>query len=83
MALGIESLFVMFIVAKTRDGRWDELRRFALMAGAFLVYAWIGFLTDISLHGTADLIGHSIIAALLCAVLVVIGVRVKTQSVEP
>jgi hypothetical protein len=80
LALGIEALFVMFIVAKARDGRWDELRRFSLMAGAFLVYAWIGFLTDISLHGTGDLIGHSIIAALLCALLVVIGVRVKTQS---
>jgi hypothetical protein len=52
------------------------------MAGAFLVYAWIGFLTDISLHGTADLIGHSIIAALLCTALVVIGVRVKKRSVE-
>jgi len=73
----VEALFVAFVIAQTRNGSWDEPRRFALMAGAFLVYAWIGFLTDISLHGTADLIGHSIIAALLCAVLVVIGVRVK------
>ena len=82
LELFVEALFVAFVVAQTRNGRWDEPRRFALMAGAFLVYAWIGFLTDISLHGTADLIGHSIVAALLCAVLVVIGVRVKTQSVE-
>jgi hypothetical protein len=80
LALGIEALFAVFVVAKTRDGTWDEPRRFALMAGAFLVYAWIGFLTDISLHGKADLIGHSIIATLLCALLAVIGVRVKTQS---
>jgi len=71
----------MFIIGKTRNGTWDELRRFALMAGAFLVYAWIGFLTDISLHGTADLVGHSIIAAILCAALVVIGVRVEKRSV--
>jgi hypothetical protein len=67
LALGIEAVFAVFVVAKTRDGTWDEPRRFALMAGAFLVYAWIGFLTDISLHGTADLVGHSIIAAILCA----------------
>jgi hypothetical protein len=80
LELGIELLFVAFIVAQTRRGAWDEPRRFALVAGAFLVYAWIGFLTDISLHGTADLIGHSIIAALLCAVLVVIGVRAQTRN---
>jgi len=81
LALGIEAVFAVFVVAKTRDGTWDEPRRFALMAGAFLVYAWIGFLTDISLHGTADLVGHSIIAAILCAALVVIGVRVEKRSV--
>ena len=83
LALGIEALFVAFVIAKTRDGAWSEPRRFALMAGAFLVYAWIGFLTDISLHGSADLVGHSIIAALLCAVLTVIGVRViKPSAIE-
>jgi hypothetical protein len=80
LELGLVALFVVFVVANTRDGRWDEPRRYALAAGAFLVYAWIGFLTDISLHGTADLIGHSIIAALLCAVLVLIGVRVARSG---
>jgi uncharacterized membrane protein YeaQ/YmgE (transglycosylase-associated protein family) len=51
----------------------------AMIAG-LCVAAWIGFLTDISLHGMADLIGHSFIAALLCAVLLVIGVRVRTRT---
>ncbi len=75
LALGIVGLFVAFIVAQTRNGKWGEPRRFALVAGAFMVYAWIGFETDVALHGAADLAGHSIIAALLCAVVVLIGVR--------
>ena len=75
LSLGIEVAFAALVFAWTRGGRWDEPRRFALMAGGFLVYAWIGFETDISLHGRSDLAGHSAIAALLCAVLVTIGVR--------
>ena len=76
LMLGIEVLFVAFVIARTRDGRWDERRRFALMAGAFLVYVWVGFETDISLHGAGDLVGHSVIAVLLCMVLAVAGVKV-------
>jgi hypothetical protein len=77
LALGIEALFVGFIIARTRNGQWDEPRRFALATGAFLVYAWIGFQTDLNLHGTADLVGHSIIVAVLCATVAVIGMRIK------
>jgi len=80
LALGIEALFVAFIVARTRSGAWGEPRRFALVAGAFLVYAWIGYPTDMSLHGKADLVGHSIIAALMCAVLGVVGIRVRQRG---
>jgi len=80
LSLGIEALFVVLVHAWTRGGRWDEPRRFALTAGGFLVYAWIGFETDISLHGRSDLVGHSLIAGLLCMVLVIIGVRVARRS---
>jgi hypothetical protein len=80
LSLGIVAVFVLLVFAWTRGGRWDEPRRFALTAGGFLVYAWIGFETDISLHGRADLLGHSLIAALLCLVLVTIGVRVARSS---
>jgi FtsH-binding integral membrane protein len=80
LSLGIVALFVLSVIAWTRGGRWDEPRRFALTAGGFLVYAWIGFETDISLHGRADLAGHSLIAGLLCLVLVTIGVRVARSS---
>jgi hypothetical protein len=82
LALGIEALFLAFIFAQTRRGRWSEPRRFATAAGAFLVYAWIGFQTDLTLHGRTDLAGHSIIVALLCMVLILIGVR-ALQAVEP
>jgi hypothetical protein len=80
LALGIAALFIAFIVAQTRQGQWDEPRRFALAAGAFMVYAWIGFQTDLALHGEADLVGHSILAALLFVVLVLIGVRANRRS---
>jgi len=82
LSLGIEAAFAALVFAWTRGGRWDEPRRFALMAGGFLVYAWIGFETDISLHGESDLAGHAVIAALLCAVLVTIGVRVR-RGIRP
>ncbi|HEV8444047.1 MAG TPA: hypothetical protein VGQ27_11235 [Steroidobacteraceae bacterium] len=75
LSIGVEALFVALVFAWTRGGRWDERRRFALMAGGFLVYAWIGFETDISLHGRADLAGHALLATLLCAALGLIGLR--------
>jgi hypothetical protein len=80
LELGVMAAFVAFLIAATRDGRWSESRRFALPAGAFLVYAWIGFLTDIDLHGKDDLAGHTILAALLCIALVMIGLRVRRQT---
>jgi hypothetical protein len=48
----------------------------------WIVRRGIGFPTDIALHGKADLAGHSIIAALMCIVLVMIGVRVNQRSRE-
>jgi hypothetical protein len=80
LMLAIAVSFIAFVVARTRTGSWDEPRRFALAAGAFAVYAWIGFQTDLALHGEADLPGHSILAALLCTVLVLIGVRAHRRS---
>jgi len=82
LELAVLAAFVGFVVAQTRTGRWSESRRFALPAGAFLVYAWIGFLTDINLHGKADLVGHTILAALLCVALVAIGMRVRAHGLR-
>jgi hypothetical protein len=79
LSLGIAAAFIMFLVTRTR-GRWDESRRFALAAGAFMVYAWIGFQTDLALHGAADLVGHSILAAVIFAVVVLIGVRANRRG---
>lgn len=75
LSLFILAAFLAFVIARTRTGRWNEPRRFALMAGAFMVYAWIGFETDVSLHGRGDLVGHSILAVLMCILLVAAGVR--------
>ncbi|MBW8734284.1 MAG: hypothetical protein JF571_08270, partial [Asticcacaulis sp.] len=64
-----EALFVAFMAAFTLGRSWTPVQRFALMAGGLMVYAWVGFLTDMQLHGAADLPAHTVIAAafvLLC-----------------
>jgi hypothetical protein len=75
--LAIEVLFVAFVIVRRRAGAWNEAQRFALMAGALLVYVWRGFGTDLRLHGAGELVGHSILAALACVLLVVIGMRTR------
>jgi hypothetical protein len=45
-----------------------------------VVYAWIGFETDVALHGRADLAGHSVIAALMCLLLVAVGIRASRAA---
>lgn len=75
LLVGTAALFAAFVFAQSRNGGWDERRRFALMAGAFMVYVWIGFATDIALHGNSDLAAHSVLAVLMCALLMVVGLR--------
>ena len=66
----LEAAFVAFMIMFTRGKAWSDIQRFALMAGGLFVYIWVGFGTDISLHGAADLPAHAVIAGLfvlLCA----------------
>ena len=68
--VALEVVFVAFMVVFTRGKAWTDVQRFALMAGGLLVYVWVGFGTDIDLHGAADLPAHAVIAGLfviLCA----------------
>lgn len=78
--LGIEALFVAFMVVFTRGKTWSDVQRFALMAGGFCTYVWVGFLTDVQLHGAADTTAHAILAAVMCAVLAFAGYRVVTDK---
>jgi len=73
--LAVIGTFVVFMVL-LRDRAWSARHRFALTAGAFAVYVWKGFETDWLLHGRGDLAGHSVIAMIGCALLVIIGRRV-------
>jgi hypothetical protein len=82
LSLATVGLFVGLVLTWTRHGRWSESRRFALMAGAFMVYVWIGFQTDLSLHGSQDLIGHSVIAAVLVAMLAAAGWRASRNDLH-
>jgi len=60
--LGIEALFVAFMIVFTRGRAWSDTQRWAMMAGGLMVYAWCGFGTDIDLHGAPDLPAHVILA---------------------
>ncbi len=58
-----EALFVAFMAVFTFGRSWTPAKRFAVMAGGLMVYVWVGFLTDMNLHGKADLAAHAGIAA--------------------
>ena len=66
--LGLEILFVAYLMRFTGGRVWSDLQRFSLMAGGMCVYIWVGFGTDVSLHGVADLPAHAVIAGLFIAI---------------
>jgi len=73
VVLGLEVLFVAYLMRFTRGRVWSDLQRFALMAGGLCVYVWVGFGTDMSLHGVSDLPAHAVIAGLGIAITVWAG----------
>jgi len=72
---GCEVLALGLMIALTRGRTWTDTQRFALMAGAFGVYVWFGFPTDVALHGRADLPGHAVLVGVMLVVLVIAGVK--------
>ena len=71
LLLAFEVVFAGFMAVFTSGRSWTAVQRFAVMAGGLMVYVWTGFLTDMELHGKADLPAHIGIAAafvLLCGV---------------
>ena len=71
--LSLELLFVAFMILFTRGKVWSDMQRFSLMAGGLMVYVWVGFGTDQSLHGASDFTAHAAIAALFVALGVFAG----------
>ena len=67
----------------TRGKVWNDRQRFALMAGGFLTYAWVGFPLDVELHGKEDLRAHAILAGIMCLVLAIAGYRSLDRSTGP
>ena len=72
---GWELLALALMVVLTRGRAWTNAQRFALMIGAFGVYVWFGFPTDLVLHGRADLPGHTVLVAVMAIVALVAGVK--------
>ena len=76
--LAVEAAFMLGMIAWTRNRVWSGLQRFALMAGGLLVYIVFGFLTDIDLHGKADLPAHTVIAVIFILITSVAAWRSKS-----
>ncbi len=72
---GWEGLALLLMAALTRGRTWTNAQRFALMAGAFAVYVWFGFPTDLALHGRADLPAHTILVVVMVAVAILAGIK--------
>ena len=72
---GWELLALALMVVLTRGRAWTNAQRFALMIGAFGVYVWFGFPTDLVLHGRADLPAHIVLVAVMAVIAVVAGVK--------
>jgi uncharacterized membrane protein SirB2 len=82
--VALQAAFIGFMTVFTRGKVWNDRQRFALMAGGFLTYAWIGFPLDVELHGKADLHAHAILAAMMCLVLAIAGYRCfKSSKCQP
>jgi hypothetical protein len=75
LMLGAELLALCLMVALTKGRTWTDAQRFGLTAGALGVYVWLGFPTDIALHGRADLPGHVVLVAVMLLVFLVAGIR--------
>ena len=76
----LQTAFIGFMAVFTRGKVWNDRQRFALMAGGFLTYVWVGFPLDIELHGKADLHAHAVLAAIMCLVLAIAGYRSVKSS---
>jgi len=82
MLIAAEALFVALMIGFTRGRQWRDSQRFALMVGGLGVYVVFGFLTDQELHGSADLVPHSLVAALIVG-LAIVGARQTIKSALP
>lgn len=81
--LTIEAAFVALMIAVTRGRCWRDSQRFALMAGGLGVYVVFGFLTDQELHGTSDLVPHTLVATLILVLAAVVARRAVTRRKPP
>ncbi len=78
MALALILLLGFAFVAGRRSG-WEPMHTYALAAGALLTTCWMGFFTEIALHGPATLPAHTVLAAVMVALLVVGGFKVRSS----
>jgi len=80
-ALLIETAFILFIQHATYGKLWTSRNQWALMTGGIGVYMWFGFVLDFFTQGSAGLVGHTCIAAVTVALVVI--ALFKTKQTNP
>jgi len=74
---GCAVAMLAFGAVVTRRSSWNNRHRFAMTAGALLVYCWFGFMIEISLHKTTNLLPHAALATAMLILLAITGWRVR------
>ncbi|MGA7674726.1 MAG: hypothetical protein WCA78_06720 [Rhizomicrobium sp.] len=78
MALVLVLLLAFASGASRRTG-WKPMHTYALAAGALLTTCWLGFFTEIALHGHSMLWAHAVLAAVVVALLVLAGFKTRSS----
>ena len=71
---------LLFGFAAARRSSWSDMHRFALAAGALLVYCWFGFLTERGLHGTTMMGPRAALVVAMGGLLVLAGAQARRAS---
>lgn len=77
--LAIEAAMLLFGLIAGRRSGWSSRHVFAMAAGAVLVYGWLGFPTEITLHGLGMIWAHAVLAAAILGLLAFAGLH-KTAA---
>jgi hypothetical protein len=76
LAIGV----LLFGLAAARRSGWSDMHRFAMAAGALLVYCWLGFLVEITIFGTKMIGAHAALVAAMLGLLILAGFRARRAS---
>lgn len=70
----------LWFFGRRAQGGLNAADAFTATAGGLLVYVWYGFIIDGNLHGSGNLVGRSVLIAVMLGLTVWAGCRVRAQE---